>query len=281
MPACFAPSKDTSLASFSPEQVMSKSKVCPRPIERCTISIILARNANNQAIGTSPVENIRIFSIGGCATELLAFSAYLQQTNRTGAVTMFDSGPWSSTVQLIHDRITSPATLSSFASASAKAANAPFLPKSQMRISFHQQDVLELGMSDLRQVIGDQPVLVTLFFTLNELYTSGGIGQTTNFLKKTSESLPHGSLLLVVDSPGSYSEAVIGREQKRYPMQWLLDHTLLAVEAAEYRWTRLESDDSIWFRLPDQLSYPISLENMRYQMHLYRIDRDAPVSPVK
>lgn len=124
----------------------------------------------------------------------------------------------------------------------------------------------------LKELLGSEPLTVTLMFTLNELYTNGGIGKTTKFLKLLSEMLPDRSLLLVVDSPGSYSEAAVGKEKKRYPMQWLLDHTLMDVRAAskDYEWEKLESHDSIWFRLPEELSYPIQLENMRYQMHLYQ-----------
>ncbi|KAH8671266.1 hypothetical protein BX600DRAFT_434386 [Xylariales sp. PMI_506] len=171
-----------------------------------------------------------------------------------------------------------------------------------------------------------RPVLVTLMFTLNELYTSGGIARTTAFLRRLTTAATPGSLLLVVDSPGSYSEAAVGQARKKYPMQWLLDHTLVgggasraqqrrrgsrdgnsdnkeqqgeeggggeeeqAAEqsakeesesslggngAAEIKkeskgWEKLESHDSIWFRLPESLQYPIPLENMRYQMSLYR-----------
>jgi len=82
-------------------------------------------------------------------------------------------------------------------------------------------------------------------------------------------------MLLVVDSPGSYSETSIGKESKRYPMQWLLNHTLLETSKerggkGDVKWEKLVSDESRWFRLADDLKYPISLENMRYQVHLYR-----------
>lgn len=217
-----------------------------------------------------------------------------------------------------------------------------------------------------------QPVLVTLLFTLNELYTAAGVGPTTAFLRRLTAVVCPGSLLLVVDSPGSYSEAAVGgggasstdnstatpgtsesgpqqqqqqNGKRRYPMQWLLDHTLLEEELEHQRmrrrrrqrrheqergleqeremkmeeqgreellssssslphrqgngdgdndrdngedspevgdggrvegavtWEKLESADSVWFRLAEGLRYPIPLENMRYQMHLYRACR--------
>ncbi|KAG3182325.1 hypothetical protein PC129_g25369, partial [Phytophthora cactorum] len=144
----------------------------------------------------------------------------------------------------------------------------------QLALTHTQQDVLALDAPALAAVVGDRPVVVTLMFTLNELYTRGGIANTTKLLKNLGEVLAHGSLVLVVDSPGSYSETALGKEKKRYPMQWLLDHTLLeTTEKQGYSWDKLESDESVWFRLPDVLNYPIPLENMRYQLHLYRLEK--------
>ncbi|KAG9551002.1 hypothetical protein KCU79_g13535, partial [Aureobasidium melanogenum] len=89
-------------------------------------------------------------------------------------------------------------------------------------------------------------------------------------------SMLPGSLLLVVDSPGSYSTVTLNGATQKYPMQWLLDHTLLspkknAEKGTPVQWKKLVSDESRWFRLPDEdLKYPIDLENMRYQIHLYQ-----------
>ena len=91
-----------------------------------------------------------------------------------------------------------------------------------------------------------------------------------------TESLAPGAMLLVIDSPGSYSTVTLNGAEKNYPMQWLLDHTLLAdVSGGKAKeevklWEKLQDDDSRWFRLDDRLEYPIELENMRMQLHLYR-----------
>ena len=101
--------------------------------------------------------------------------------------------------------------------------------------------------------------------------------------------MPKDSHLLVVDSPGSYAEIQLGRTTarvdtgedkvaptKKYPMKWLLDHTLLEVakDGDETAWEKVESEDSLWFRIEqkdrEKLRYPIELENMRYQLHCYR-----------
>ncbi|PHH85155.1 hypothetical protein CDD83_824 [Cordyceps sp. RAO-2017] len=147
-----------------------------------------------------------------------------------------------------------------------------------MAVAFRQADALALTEGELARLAGPDPLLVTLLFTLNELYTDAGPARTTAFLRALARALPSGSLLLVVDSPGSYSEAAVGRDKKRYPMHWLLGHTLLDARAPGYAWERLESHDSLWFRLPEGLSYPIQLENMRYQMHLYRIRKPQTVT---
>ncbi|PTB47078.1 hypothetical protein M441DRAFT_183154 [Trichoderma asperellum CBS 433.97] len=214
----------------------------------------------------------KFICIGGCAAEHVAFASHLQQTASSGTITLLDAGPWAQVVDLLQKQVTSPPVLSKYASAAIKAANTPLLEDGQLSTTFCQNDILAMNKEALVELLGPEPLTVTLMFTLNELYTNGGIGKTTKFLKLLGEILPDRSLLLVVDSPGSYSEAAVGKENKRYPMQWLLDHTLMDVRTAskEYEWEKLESHDSIWFRLPEELSYPIQLENMRYQMHLYQ-----------
>ncbi|KAL7942410.1 hypothetical protein V8C42DRAFT_332309 [Trichoderma barbatum] len=235
--------------------------------------------APESATAEPPARNlIKMLCIGGCAAEHIAFASHLHQTNSSGTLTLLDSAPWTHVVTLLQNQVTSPPVLSKYASAALRAANPPLLQERQLQTAFSQCDVLSLEREALSELLGSEPLTVTLLFTLNELYTNGGIGKTTKFLKLLGEVLPDRSLLLVVDSPGSYSEAAVGKEQKRYPMQWLLDHTLTDPRAPPqgYEWENIESHDSIWFRLPEGLSYPIQLENMRYQMHLYQRRSTSP-----
>lgn len=221
---------------------------------------------------------IKMVSIGGCASEQVAFASYLSQTSLSGQLTLVDSAPWSHVTCLIQEHITTPPRLSRYTSAALKASSKALVESSQLSLSFTQQDVLQLERGKLAELLGAEPLVVTILFTLNELYTNGGIGKTTKFLANLGQALPDRSLLLILDSPGSYSEAAVGKEnmKKRYPMQWLLDHTLIGTDGSGYRWEKLESHDSVWFRLPEGLSYPMQLENMRYQMHLYRIEKASP-----
>jgi 25S rRNA (uracil2843-N3)-methyltransferase len=110
-------------------------------------------------------------------------------------------------------------------------------------------------------------------FTLNELYSTS-LALTQKFLLYLTASMPKGALLLVVDSPGSYSSVTLNGAEKKYPMQWLLDHTLLKqgpkCDTDTSSWAKLVEDESRWFRLDNRMKYPIELENMRFQLHLYR-----------
>ncbi|RYP11897.1 hypothetical protein DL765_007540 [Monosporascus sp. GIB2] len=256
---------------------------------------------------------LRVLAIGGGAAETVAFGSYLSSSpTARGQIHLLDTGPWAGIAQRLSAHLTTAPPISKYASAAAKAANAALVsPGDRLRVAFSREDVLALDDVALARLLGPGPLLITLLFTLNELYTGAGIAATTSFLRRLSAAVPAGSLLLVVDSPGSYSEAAVGRggdgEKKRYPMQWLLDHTLLqeprsgrkrqpqrqeevpaanddsdgdgdgddkadsgAVRTDCVAWEKLESADSVWFRLADGLRYPIQLENMRYQMHLYR-----------
>lgn len=186
---------------------------------------------------------------------------------------LIDTADWKTVVDKLHQGLITPPPLSKYASASAREANLSFIPAGNMTATFRSEDVLQLSQSQLSDLLGKGPMLLTLLFTLNELYTTS-IGKTTSFLLNLTTATKPGTLLLVVDSPGSYSETTVGSEAKKYPMKWLLDHTLLETEKngdeeTVSNWQKVVSEDSQWFRLPEGLRYPISLENMRYQVHLY------------
>jgi 25S rRNA (uracil2843-N3)-methyltransferase len=222
---------------------------------------------------------LKVLAIGGGAAEIVALGSFLSQARSEPAprqleTTLLDSGPWSDVVAMLERGLTTPQPLSKYASAAARAANHALVSVEAMRTQFVQGDVLTMDtaqISDLSAAASGRPCLVTLLFTLNELFTAGGLGPTTTFLLNLTAVLPPGSLLLVVDSPGSYSETSVGSHAKKYPMQWLLEKVLLE-ETDNRTWMKLQSRDSVWFRLAAELRYPIALEDMRYQMHLYKLE---------
>lgn len=239
---------------------------------------------------------------GGSGAELVALAGFLHWINSahldsqtmhdelkkvTGfKIKNLDIANWSNITRTLHSGATTSPPISNYATTAAKANNTPLTNAKNFHVQFQQHDVLSLSTEQLKSVFSDVK-LVTLMFTLNELYSTS-ISATTNLLLSMTSILPPGARLLVVDSPGSYSTVNIGKDattkddassapKKKYPMHWLLDHTLLESASvgsrnpreSERRWEKVYSDESKWFRLAEELAYPIELEDMRYQIHLY------------
>lgn len=238
---------------------------------------------------------------GGAGAELVALTAYLQGTGHrrlkihdpednseprppSFAITAIDIADWSTVLEELHSCMTPAPLISEYFSIANKAKTAALITPAACTLTFMQEDVLKMKTEDSAMPFSDA-ALVTLMFTLNELYSTS-ISSTTNLLLSLTMLMRPGSLLLVVDSPGSYSTVSVGKAssaddgstRRKYPMQWLLDHTLLESAAiATSRniskgrpWEKLQSKESEWFRLSSELRYPVSLEDMRYQIHLYR-----------
>ncbi|KAB8237382.1 25S rRNA (uracil2843-N3)-methyltransferase [Aspergillus alliaceus] len=215
------------------------------------------------------------------------------------SVTAVDIADWSGVVDRLTHTIRSPAVPGS------KSHPAPLLRLEKGRderegeddagfaVRFSRSDVLSMSEDDLRDLLhletpgkvsSNSTVMVTLMFTLNELFSTS-MAKTTAFLLRTTDLLQPGTVLLVVDSPGSYSTLKLGKgkaqegagsstiQERQYPMKFLLDHTLLSV--AEGKWERIYSQDSRWWRRDaSRVGYDVGegsgLEDMRYQVHIYR-----------
>lgn len=270
-------------ARWSPTRALCYASVLERI--RSHLDGVIGPNQQDADLEDSP-KVLRVVAVGGAAAETVAFGAFLgeQSSSVRGEITLVDIAPWAEVVRLLHTGLVTPPPISKYASAAAKEGAVPMVsPEERLVATFQQHDILALERDALAAILrgpseGHAPLLVMINFTLNELFTAGGIGRTTTFLLRLSACMPPGSLLLVLDSPGSYSETAVGAaqtanaavEKKKYPMQWLLHKVLSSTE--DVTWTWLEMHDSIWFRLPEGLDYPIPLENMRFQMHLYRAD---------
>ncbi|KAL2823098.1 hypothetical protein BJX63DRAFT_6135 [Aspergillus granulosus] len=197
------------------------------------------------------------------------------------SITAVDIGDWSMVVDRLSSTILSPDVPSS------KSHPAPLLPtNSNFSVDFNRLDVLSLTDAELASLYHTTKspsttptTLVTLMFTLNELFSTS-MAKATTFLLKTTDLLQPGTILLVVDSPGSYSTLKLGKsdssgvpQERQYPMKFLLDHTLLSV--AKGRWEKIYSQDSRWWRRDAaRLWYDVGegagLEDMRFQIHVYR-----------
>lgn len=218
-------------------------------------------------------ESKRVLCIGGGAgAELVSLAAWLKGHSSTSMhIQLVDIADWSMISESLYRNITAPPELSQYASSAARSRNTAFLSLDHLEVVFTQSDVLSWDHSSALRFV-TQCDLVTIMFTLNELYTTS-VQQTRQFLTLLTQHTKPGACLLIVDSPGSYSTVILKGTDRRYPMHWLLDHSLLGSpketsEAA--RWTKLMSDESRWARLPDGLQHPVNLEDMRYQIHLYQ-----------
>lgn len=193
------------------------------------------------------------------------------------SLNIIDVANWSGVLRQLESSIFTESSQSAQASAVGTTIQTPLTTPNHFSVTFHQCDILNLDECAYKVVLKNSD-LITLMFTLNELYTAS-MPRTTEFLLAMTSHVKKGTLLLVVDSPGSYSTVGLGNNdaaaKKNYPMQWLLDHTLLSLASGgknhgQASWEKLVSDDSRWFRLSDKLKYPIRLEHTRYQLHLYR-----------
>jgi 25S rRNA (uracil2843-N3)-methyltransferase len=196
---------------------------------------------------------------------------------------LLDAADWTSVLSKLKQGLLTPPTLSKYASTTVRTSNVSFLSPGIAEHVFTRTDILSLSTEDLRTAIGTAPALLTLISTLNELYTTS-MPRTTAFLRRLQEATPKGSLLLVVDSPGAYSEVAAvspteGEVKRKYPMNLLLDYALLPkpreVEGSEddkpeRAWEKVIDEASMLYKLDDALKYPVSLENSRFQVHLFK-----------
>ncbi|KAJ4156071.1 hypothetical protein LMH87_001285 [Akanthomyces muscarius] len=195
---------------------------------------------------------------------------------------LIDRHDWSGIVTKLQHTLTHSPPLSKYATAKAHASNIPAIPSHVLNLAVNQIDILESESTDLRAMIGPNPALITLFFTLHEFY-SISIAKTTAFLLRLTLTAPKGSLLLIVDSPGADAALPDGSnkgEEKEYPLEWLLYRALLPPKSSPCNSTNSEEEEQpAWaklikgghekeYKLPAALRFPGSLENTRLQVHL-------------
>ncbi len=251
-------------------------------LENITIPCLSAREGD---VARTKERVYRVVCLGGGAgTELVAlagwFSLMISSSLPFGYdqihVDLVDSANWTKVVDALFHAVLTPPQLSAYASQSKKDANKALLQPDQISMAFHRLDVLDADAARLQELVGKAD-LATCMMTLNELYSTS-ISNTQQLLNNLTAFMPLESLFLDVDSPGSYSTVSVNGSEKKYPVQWLLDYTLRGPSnkhGETTKWQLQETSDSKWFRLPDSSQYPIDLENMRYQMHLYQRASDT------
>ena len=197
-------------------------------------------------------------------------------------VSLIDRHDWSGVITKLQHTLTHPRPLSKYATAKAHASNIPAVPPHALNLAVNHLDILESTSTDLRKMVGPNPALVTLSFSLHDFYSTS-ISKTTAFLLKLTSAAPKGSLLLIVDGPGAdvaLSSSSNKGQEKRYPIEWLLYQALLphksrpddgsdSEEEGQPPWVKLiEGGHDKEYKLPAGLRFPGSLENTRFQVHL-------------
>ncbi|ODQ82206.1 hypothetical protein BABINDRAFT_158850 [Babjeviella inositovora NRRL Y-12698] len=132
--------------------------------------------------------------------------------------------------------------------------------------------------------------LITLLFTTNELFQEDK-SKSIQFFQRMNQECSPGTLLLIAESAGSYSNIQIGTKQ--FPVFFMIDMLLSnkkselkkagsgkkskTPEAYDGAWELVESSDSCWYRVDKESQdfyssrlENIKLENMRFFFRLYR-----------
>ncbi|KAJ1953704.1 hypothetical protein EC988_002838 [Linderina pennispora] len=131
------------------------------------------------------------------------------------------------------------------------------LDESQIRFEFSIGDLMAPTRQMEEQVHGAQ--LVTAMFVFNELFADKA--KAMGFVKMVVANVQKGAYFLLVDSAGSFSSVQVGG--KSYMSYMFFDSLRQFFEP-------VVSEDSRWFRHASNLEYPLSIENMRYFIRLYR-----------
>ena len=213
---------------------------------------------------------------GGAGSELVALAAWASslRTTRHVAVDLVDMADWRQVTATLHHHATTPPQLSQYASRARQASNRALVNGEDFTVAFHRLNVLEQDSAEPEWAgLVGRADLVTAMFTVNELYATSLV-KTQALLSGAMSCLRPGGKLLVVDSPGSYSTVSLNGTEKKYPMHWLLDHTLIRCGSDEPNgqrgWRKTDENSSRWFRLPSELRYPVPLQDIRFQVHCYR-----------
>jgi 25S rRNA (uracil2843-N3)-methyltransferase len=257
------------VARWTPSRALAYAHLFSNLVES---ALYAPSSSNNNNSNAEDNKTKRILSIGGGAgAEIVGFGA-LALLNHCGNrdhklhVTAVDVAEWDPVVAKISDYMnrnwahnSGDNSNDTSRSLDEHLANLSLIDTDEIKVDFINHDILTLPRDRLDFSKLD---LITSMFTTNELFTASRTG-TVKFLKSLVECRK-GTLLLFVESAGSYSEVMVGT--KKFPVHFLINHVL----SHDNTWELLSSADSKWYRLPAGLSYPMQLENMRYFYRLYR-----------
>lgn len=196
-------------------------------------------------------ETTRVLCIGGGAgSEVLALASFtreLAEHNTKLQVTAVDCGDWS----MILDEM-------------GKLIKTRWkMDEDIFKIIFKHKDILD--------TYGDLPLdeqdVITCLFTTNELFASSRV-KTMSLLAHLSSTCKSGTLLVIAESTGTYSEIQMGT--KTYPLELVLDQTLAGRGGGA--WETVRKEQSLWYRVPEESKgkYSLQIENTHMLVRVYR-----------
>ncbi|KAI8983476.1 hypothetical protein BDB01DRAFT_835572 [Pilobolus umbonatus] len=131
------------------------------------------------------------------------------------------------------------------------------ITESQLECVFDQSDILDLSNEETIRRFSTSN-LITFMFVMNELFVKKGPAMA--LIQKMIGCMRKNAYLLVVESAGSFSHLKVGN--KTYMVYTLLD----AIKDLEL----VVGEDARWYRHPEDLKYPLDVQNMRYFIRLYK-----------
>lgn len=212
-----------------------------------------------QSLLDDPEKEVKALCIGGGASsELVALASvfcrskeYNSKSNSSLSIDIIDIADWSKVVLTLTTYI---------------KKNWIYNPD-KFSTNFIFGDVLDQNAN--HGINYNQLDLITLLFTTNELFAEKR-PETIKLLQLLNRQCKQGSLLLIAESAGSYSNVMVG--SKKFPVQFLVDMILVGKQGAnDGDWEIVEQNESCWYRINQkEVEYPMKLENMRFFYRLYR-----------
>ncbi|KAK9471543.1 uncharacterized protein V1510DRAFT_419569 [Dipodascopsis tothii] len=211
---------------------------------------------------------------GGAGGEVLALAWNARKHAVSGVdVTAVDIADWADVFDDIRGGLDRKWDMQPTADHECQDADAVDSAKLEFTMDFRELDILDATCAaEAGASVDGEPAVeplvdfssfdvITSLFTTNELFAQSRV-RTMKLLSLITETAKPGTLFLVIESAGSYSDITVG--SRTFPLHFLLDHAL------EMGWKCVHKNDATWFRVPEDFKYPLQLENMRFFVRLYR-----------
>lgn len=187
---------------------------------------------------------------GGAGSEVLALASLTKELHQDFGsklrVTAVDSADWKLILDEMGDLIKDRWNLN----------------EDVFGLSFQHQDILDTYTT----LPFEEQHLITCVFTTNELFAASRV-KTMSLLSHLSDVCQSGTLLVIAESTGSYSEIQVGT--KLYPLELVLDQTLAGKSG---QWDVVKKEQSLWYRVPEESKgkYGLQIENTHMLVRVYR-----------